>query len=411
MKVRLIAALTLTLAAAPLFAQNAAAPYGSGLKVDLNEDGSKYFRLITWHQAWLQADLANPTLVTPSLRRSRYLMFAQISDRFLILTHFGLNSLSPAGMDPVGKSDGAQLFMHDAWGEWKVNKHLYIGSGLHYWNGISRLNNQSTLNFLPLDNARHAWATIGTSDQFARHMGVYAKGKVGKLDYRFAWNSPIVNSLDVQRGLQATEDKAVYSGRKDLGGSANNIFAGYVNYQFWDQESNKLPFFVGTYFGGKDIFNIGAGFFNHANGSVVLDASGNLMGENVNIFAVDAFLEKGLGENGAGVTAYAQYQVNDFGTNYQLAGSSQDVFSGSVFYTQAGYVLADFNDNFRLQPYGSFTHKNINALDGTANTVGIGANFLLNGHNSKITVEYKSTGIIGADSRQNMMTAQAVVFL
>lgn len=405
-----MALFVVTFAFTGMFAQNAAAPYGSGLKVSLNDDGSKYFRLITWHQAWLQADLDNPTSITPSLRRSRYLMFAQISDRFLILTHFGLNSLNPSTMHPVGKSDGAQLFMHDAWGEWKVNKHLYIGSGLHYWNGISRLNNQSTLNFLPLDNARHAWATIGTSDQFARHMGVYAKGKLGKLDYRFAWNSPIVNSLDAGAELDPTDNKAVYTGRRDLGASASNVFAGYVNYQFWDQESNKLPFFVGTYFGGKDIFNIGAGFFNHANGSVILDANGDLMGQNVNIFAVDAFLEKGLGENGAGVTAYAQYQINDFGTNYQLGGSSQEVFTGSVFYTQAGYVLPDFNDNFRLQPYASFTAKDIDAA-GTANTVGVGANFLLNGHNSKITVEVKSTGIAGSDARGNMFTTQAVIFL
>ena len=404
-----MAVLVLTLATSGLFAQKNAAPYGSGLKVSLNEDGSKYYRLITWHQAWLQADMANPTMVTPSLRRSRYLMFAQINDRFLILTHFGLNSLSPAKMDPTGQSSGAQLFMHDAWGEWKVNKHLYVGSGLHYWNGISRLNNQSTLNFLPLDNARHAWATIGTSDQFARHMGVYAKGKYGKLDYRFAWNSPIVNSIDANAGMAASTDHAIYTGRRDLGASASNIFAGYVNYQLWDQESNKLPFFVGSYFGAKDVLNIGAGFFNHANGSVMLDGSGNLVGQNVNIVAADVFMEKSLSDNGSAVTAYAQYQINDFGQNYQLGGSSEEVFTGSIFYTQAGYVLPDFNDNFRLQPYATFTQKSIDAA-GSANTVGVGANFLLNGHNSKITVEYKSTGKT-AGTRGNMMTAQAVIFL
>ncbi|MEY2962818.1 MAG: hypothetical protein RL754_79 [Bacteroidota bacterium] len=408
MRTKLAVILVLTLSFTGLFAQKNAAPYGSGLKVSLNEDGSKYFRLITWHQAWLQADANNPTMITPSLRRSRYLMFAQINDRFLILTHFGLNSLSPAKMDPTGQSSGAQLFMHDAWGEWKVNDHLYVGSGLHYWNGISRLNNQSTLNFLPLDNARHAWATIGTSDQFARHMGVYAKGKFGKLDYRFAWNSPIVNSIDANAGLAPTTDKAVYTGRRDLGASASNIFAGYVNYQLWDQESNKLPFFVGSYFGAKDVLNIGAGFFNHANGSVMLDGSGNLVGQNVNIIAADVFMEKGL-DNGGAVTAYAQYQMNDFGQNYQLGGSSEEVFTGNIFYTQAGYVLPDFSDNYRLQPYATFTAKSIDAA-GSANTVGVGANILLNGHNSKLTLEYKSTGKTDG-TRGNMITAQAVIFL
>jgi hypothetical protein len=337
------------------------------------------------------------------------LMFAQINDRFLILTHFGLNSLNPAKMDPTGQSSAAQLFMHDAWAEWKVNENLYIGSGLHYWNGISRLSNQSTLNMLSLDNARHSWATIGTSDQFARHMGVYAKGKVGKLDYRVAWNSPIVNSLDANAGFEATTEQASYTGRRDLGASASNAFAGYFNYQFWDQESNKLPYFVGTYFGGKDVFNIGAGFFSHANGSVLLDGNGETVGQNVNIVAVDAFLEKKVGGEGAAVTAYASYQMNDYGQNYQLKGSSEDIFSGNVLYTQAGYVLPDFNDNVRVQPYATFTAKSIDNA-GNANTVGIGANFLLNGHNSKISVEYKSTGRTDGTTG-NMLTTQAVIFL
>ena len=409
MRTKLIAVLMLTFATSALFAQKNAAPYGSGLKVSLNENGSKYYRLITWHQAWLQSDMSNPAYVTPSLRRSRMLMFAQINDRFLILTHFGLNSLNAAKMDPTGQSSAAQLFMHDAWAEWKVNKSLYIGSGLHYWNGISRLNNQSTLNMLALDNSRHAWATIGTSDQFARHMGVYAKGKVGKLDYRVAWNQPLLNSLDANVGLAATTDKASYTGRRDIGTSAANVFAGYVNYQFWDQESNKLPYFVGTYFGGKDVFNIGAGFFSHANGSVLLDGNGETVGQNVNIVAVDAFLEKKVGGEGAAVTAYASYQMNDYGQNYQLKGSSEDIFSGNVLYTQAGYVLPDFNDNVRVQPYATFTAKSIDNA-GNANTVGIGANFLLNGHNSKISVEYKSTGRTDGTTG-NMLTTQAVIFL
>mgnify|MGYP005626095891 FL=1 len=399
----------LTFATSALFAQKNATPYGSGLKVSLNEDGSKYYRFISWHQAWLQTDLSNASGVTPSLRRSRMLMFAQLNDRFLILTHFGLNSLNAAKMDPTGQAAASQLFMHDAWAEWKVNKHLYIGSGLHYWNGISRLNNQSTLNMLALDNSRHAWATIGTSDQFARHMGVYAKGKLGKLDYRLAWNQPLLNSVDANVGLAATTTTASYTGRRDLGTSAANVYAGYVNYQFWDQESNKLPYFVGTYFGAKDVFNIGGGFFSHANGAVLLDANGDAVGQNVNIVAVDAFMEKGLGENGAAVTAYAQYQINDYGDNYQLGGGSEDVFSGSVFYAQAGYVLPDFNDNVRVQPYGSFTAKDIDAA-GTANTVGLGANFLMNGHNSKLSLELKSTGRTDG-TRGNMLTAQAMIFL
>ena len=94
------------------------------------------------------------------------------------------------------------LFLHDAWAEFAVEPgKLHIGSGLHYWNGISRLTNQSTLNMMTLDNpggqggvsvsdARlFPWSNITTSDQFARHLGIYAKGSLGKFGYRISANN------------------------------------------------------------------------------------------------------------------------------------------------------------------------------------------------------------------------------
>ena len=84
-------------------------------------------------------------------------------------------------MSPTGTGDGSQLFVHGVWAEYSVATDHVIGGGLHYFNGISRLNNQSTLNMLTLDNNRQSWSTIGLSDQFARHLGIFAKGKFGKL--------------------------------------------------------------------------------------------------------------------------------------------------------------------------------------------------------------------------------------
>ncbi|MBR9998668.1 MAG: hypothetical protein KFF73_06845, partial [Cyclobacteriaceae bacterium] len=115
--------------------QQSPVEYGSGLKVNLSEDESKYFRLITWHQVWI--DMQNKSTpdgrekftATPMLRRSRFLMYAQISDRFLILTHFGLNNLTLDCLDPTGYSSQTQLFMHDAWVEFKVFEKLYLGGG------------------------------------------------------------------------------------------------------------------------------------------------------------------------------------------------------------------------------------------------------------------------------------------
>lgn len=386
--------------------------YGSGLKVNFNENGSKYFRLITWHQFWLNGQIpassSSDFTVTPSLRRSRLLMFAQLSDKFLIVTHFGLNNLTPSGLDPTGQSSNAQLFMHDAWVEYKIIDQLYIGGGLHYWNGISRLSNQSTLNMLPLDNARHTWATIGTSDQFARHLGVYAKGKFGKLDYRFAWNSAMVNSIDANANILPGKDTASYIGQQTFGTKASNVFAGYVNYQFWDQESNKLPYFVGTYFGAKKVFNIGAGFYSHPKGSVIIKDE-KKVSYNALIWAVDAFMELPFGQKNSAFTGYLSYQSNDYGTNYRLKGISQSVFSGNVIYFQGGVVLPHKNQ-LAFQPYVTLTQKQIEVFDESATDFGIGFNTLISKHNAKISLEYRHTGMIHVDSKDQIIL-QAMIFL
>lgn len=386
--------------------------YGNGFKVNFNDEGTKYFRLINWHQFWLNGQLpANSTsnfTVTPSLRRSRLLMFAQLSDRFLIVTHFGLNSLTPAGLDPTGQSSAAQIFMHDAWVEYKVNKYLYMGGGLHYWNGISRLNNQSTLNFLPLDNARHSWASIGTSDQFGRHLGVYGKGKIGKLDYRLAWNSAMINSIDANAGLIAKVDKAVYTGRKTFGTKSSNIYSAYVNYQFLDQESNKLPYMVGSYFGTKRVFNIGGGFLSHPKGAVVL-VDTTKTAENVLVWAIDAFADLPVGDKKAAFTGYLSFQNNNYGKNYQLGGGSQDVFTGKVVYFQGGFVLPN-NGSFAWQPYVTMTRKSITALDASSMDYGLGINALISGHNAKLTLEYRHLDLIGKDD-SNQIMFQAAIFL
>ena len=137
--------------------------YSSGMKVCLNEDGSKYFRFITWHQFWLQVNDNNSgslkygeplgTSVDFGLRRSRLLLYTQLNDRFLILTHFGFNNQNAFSGGYLGTdAKKPQLYMHDAWTEYKVwDEYLSLGFGLHYWNGISRLSSASTLNFLNLD--------------------------------------------------------------------------------------------------------------------------------------------------------------------------------------------------------------------------------------------------------------------
>ena len=381
--------------------------YSGGLKVNFNEEGSKYLRLISWAQ--VQASYSDDvpedmSKLNFNLRRARILMFAQINKKFMILTHFGLNSLNSSTMSPTGTGDGSQLFFHGVWAQYNVATDHVIGGGLHYFNGISRLNNQSTLNMLTLDNNRQSWSTIGLSDQFARHLGIFAKGKFGKLQYRVSVNDAITTSLDIRD--PATGGPAVYGGRRVLGSKdAGKAYAGYFEFNFLDQESNFLPFKVGTYLGAKKIFNIGAGFFLHPNGAVRANTNGTLLGEDVSLFAVDAFYESPLADNGSAITAYATYQSNDYGDNYLFSAYG----TGGMFLAQAGYVIPGTITQARFQPYIAFASNSYDAVDDNRNIFKLGINGYLSGNNSKLTLEYENQKF--GDTKTGVLTLQAMIYL
>lgn len=388
--------------------------YTGGLKFKLNEEGTKYLRIISWAQVQMNYNTDQTfdakgnenSNLTFNLRRARVLMFAQINKDFLILTHFGLNNLTSATLSPTGKADGSQLFFHDVWAQYNLSDNHSIGGGLHYFNGISRLNNQSTLNMLTLDNHRQSWATLGLSDQFVRHLGVFLKGKFNKLQYRIAINEASIASLDTR--VAVAGGSAVYNGRSTLGSkAAGRTYAGYFDYHFFDQESNFLPYKVGTYLGGKKVFTVGAGFFLHPKGVVIDNGAANLpniQGEDVSIFAVDAFYDAPIGEDGSAISAYAVFQNNNYGTDYLFGAYG----TGNMMYAHVGYVVKGDLKKTRYQPYISYGSHGYDAVNDSRNTFGLGINAFMSGHNSKLTLEYKTEKFV---TNTNIISLQAMIYL
>lgn len=378
------------------------------LQVKLNEDGSKYVRFIMWHQLWLEAN-SNQRSLRYSIRRSRFLAYAQISPRFLILTHFGLNNLNAGNLtaNPNSQSNNQSslLFLHDAWAEFAVvPKKLHIGSGLHYWNGISRLTNQSTLNMMTLDNPGAGnsdvrlfpWNNITTSDQFARHLGIYAKGSLGKFQYRVSANNARNNmgALGVTPSYQV--DNATGEGVWN--------YAGYFKYDIFDQESDKLPYFVGSYLGKKKVLSVGAGFFHHPNALAVNNLNDR---ESVTHFAVDAFYDAPLNEKLA-ISALTAYYNYNYGSTDGFASGGLVPSSGSVFHSQVGLLFR----KAKLMPYITYNTADLDFTPNASDELGIGLNFFLNGHFAKITAEFTTgtRGATGAES-SNIFRLQTHIFL
>jgi hypothetical protein len=361
-------------------------------------------------------------------------MYAQLNKRFLILTHFGINNQNAisGGVLPVdGKKP--QLFMHDAWAEFNVyKKYLDIGFGLHYWNGISRLANASTLNFMTIDAPIFNWATIEATDQFARFLGVYAKGQIGKLDYRVSVSDPFLTNT----GNVINENQALYSPQNN-----GKIYQGYFQYMFLDMESNKLPFAVGTYLGGKPVANIGGGFLQNTDAMWMLSptengANGDTTFHNMLLWCIDGFLDIPVNKaKNTAITAYLGYFNYDFGPNNVrnigimnptdggggLRGNAVPTLgTGTIRYMQAGYVFSELKDGSRLQPYVAYSHA---LLEGITNSNGdvvpvhipdIGINYYMAGHHAKLTLNARARpdfNNVEALTYRPEITLQAMIFL
>ena len=384
--------------------------YKGGFKIEFDEDQpDKFLRIISWGQAQMNYEDDVPEDVSKTsflLRRARLLFIGQISDDFTIVSHIGLNNFNSQNMDPLGTGDGSQIFLHDAWLQYNFNEKLSLGGGLHYFNGISRLNNQSTLNMLTLDNNRASWSTLGLSDQFARHLGFFAKGTLGKFQYQVAVNNAISNSLDTR---SPDTNLTTYNGLQNLG-SAESLYnyAGYFTYHAFDQESNYLPYKVGSYLGSKKVLTFGTGFFAHPNGSVKLEQNNfvdQLSGEDVLLYAVDAFYDTPIGDQNAALTAYAVHQQNDYGDDYLFGPYG----TGSMTYGHIGYAIPSKKENLRFQPYTSYATHQFDATDDNRNILKVGINAYFSGHNSKLTLEYRSDKF--GDQDQDLVTLQAMIYL
>lgn len=419
------------------------------LTLKLNEDGSKFVRFIMWHQVWMTATQNNPDTKTVqgklvdgsdgsdgawstdiALRRSRFLAYAQISPRAMILTHWGIDNQSfiSGGTPPSGSNATTtatnngkkpQIFIHDAWTEFEVVKDkLYMGAGLNYWNGISRLSSQSTLNFMTMDAPIFNWPNIESTDQFGRQFGIYAKGQLGRLDYRLALDKPFA--------FGSTAAAVAKNGVAVNVLNENWATSGYVNWMFWDKESNKLPYYVGSHLGAKKVLNLGAGFYHHPGASLykAVDANGRLDStyQANTAIGADLFLDMPLNKTkGTALNVLATYYNFDYGTNYlrnlgilnlHSTGATTNSFAGggnaqptigtgSIIYLQAGYLLPKLKNGQAFMPYVTVTHKDFERLADPSTQFGVGINYLVTGHNAKITLEYQTRPVYKENAANN----------
>ncbi|MCD6068623.1 MAG: hypothetical protein K0S33_3449 [Bacteroidetes bacterium] len=418
------------------YAQNNLSPsarFKDGLKIYMNDDSTRYIKGTGLVQIWLRYNENNPGSTvygTPKdqtfdvgLRRVRYQVMGQVNKKVFFYTQIGINSFNnlTARKTPI--------FFHDATAEYSVYKNYFtLGAGLSGWNGVARYTSSGVGNILCMDLPVIQEPSNDVTDQFVRKLGVFAKGKLGGFDYRLAVTNPFpIQNTVSGTGTTTTSMPATGIGTSYYSTKAPDLhYQGYFMWQFLEKESNQLPYMTGSYLGKKRVLNIGSGFAYQKDAMWHRDTTDAGVFDTISTplqqFGVDVFYDYYLNkEKRNAITAYASYLNYDFGPNYirnagvmntangvnslssyNGAGNSVPVYgTGHVVYLQAAYLFRHdlLKKEGTLQPYVSGMYADYKKLKDPVLIYDIGLNWIQDGQNSKLSLDYQSRPIFNTDSK------------
>src|SRR5688572_27271128 len=299
-----------------LFGQSGLSPTIEEMKLKLNEDGSNYLKWTFLNQIWLRYNDSNPgttVMREPAnqtfdigLRRTRIQFFGQLTDHVFFYTQFGQNNFNYlAGQNSNNNGNRKfQAFFHDALGEykvWKDNDKLKLGGGLTITNGLSRFSQPSVSTIMTMDVPVFAQATVDQTDEFSRKLSAYARGQLGKLDYRIVLSDPfpVITNGQLPTPLSGN---ATFSQR-----GHEKQYQGMFIYNFFDTEPHTTPYMTGTYLGKKRILNLEAGFINQGKATWSKEGTDTTY-HNMNLLSAAVFYDAPVNqEKGTALNAYVGY--------------------------------------------------------------------------------------------------------
>jgi len=386
-----------------------------GLLLYLNSDSSLYLKFNFVTQLWVRYTENNPgstiqnvpkdNVFDIGLRRTRFMVSGQFSPRTFFYVQFGQNSLSYLSPRKTG------AFFHDIMAEYHIlRRELHLGGGLMGWNGPTRYSNSAIGAILGLETPAAEEVTFDVNDQVLRKLGMYAKGTLGKIEYRASVAKPFI----VQTANPPPEPiskNSTYSTNPP-----NLELQSYVRYQFFQNESMIEPFPVGTYLGSKKVLNVGIGADYQSKAMSHTSGTDTVL-TNMLLLAIDGFADLPLDpEDGNAITLYLSLCKYDYGKGFIRMGGPMNpatgvipgqasfngpgnaypqLGNGNVIYFQGGYLLKKdlLGKLGTIQPYFDFTHGNYDRVAEPVNIWDLGFNWLINGRRVKLTCNYQNRPI------------------
>jgi len=386
------------------------------LRYNLSPDGTKYIKATFLNQVWFRWNESNPgttvngdpqaNTVDIGLRRTRLQLFGQITDRVFFYTQFGMNNFNYLSQNNGNRK--LQAFFHDAVGEYKIfkaNDKLKLGGGLTITSGLSRFTQPSVGTIMTTDVPVFLQATVDQTDEFARKLSVYARGQLGKFDYRVALSDPFPIQTNGQTApaLGANANFTTFGHTKQ--------YQGFFSYNFLDQEPHTTPYMAGTYLGDKKVLNLEGGLIYQKDATWYTRNGIDPVFDDMLLWSVATFADMPLQDNKFALSAYAGYFNTDYGHNYirnngimAPANGSNDptIFNGGgnaypmfgtgrSVYAQVGLRLPPnlLGDQGTLMPYASYRRSSYDRLADPVNVYDAGVNWLINKHQAKLSFNYQ----------------------
>lgn len=392
-------------------------------------DGDRHaLRLTGALQLWLRQTDLNPGSAVSgqatasetdlSIRRFRAGAWLSFEESIVFRLNLGFNNFNRL-------SDG-DLQILDAYAEYRQSRAFQIGFGKSGWNGLSRYAAPNPMNLLAYDLPVVALPTLNVTDDLLRTLGVFIKGQMGSLDYRFTVYKPY--SVEDSASFDPELEEGIAKFRDEDDGNTAGA-SGYLKWQFFEHESNASAFSPGTYFGEKKVMSVGIGFEFDSNRTAHLD-NGEEVINDLKLWAIDYFVDLPIGDAGNAFTAYAAFYDYDYGPNlvrnigvnnistvadpddlsFNGPGNRFPVLgTGQTLLLRSGYFFRAWH----LQPYFSLQFSDFERLDDVMLSWNVGAHYLFNGHKSRLSLNLESRPVyldegttVQIDQRKHMFVVQ-----
>jgi hypothetical protein len=394
------------------------------LRLKLNDDGSHYLKLTMLGQLWVRYNQNNPgtTVLKESaansfdigIRRIRFQFFGQLSDHSFFYLHFGQDNFSYLS------SRKFTPFIQDAIGEYKIkkgNEGLIIGGGLTILSGLSRFSQPQLINIMSMDVPIFVFPTFDITDQAGRKLSLYARGQLGKFDYRVVLSNPFPVNTSGTTLPPLSANGYPLSTNADFVQQGSHIqYQGLLTWNFFDNEPHVTPFMPGTYYSRKKVLNLEVGFITQKKATWSSTDGGQTADyHSLNCWSGAAFYDAALNkEKGTALNAYAGYFSTKYGPGYlrytgvmnpsdgpppsatHFPGSQGNAFpmygTGHVIYSQVGYLMRKDllgKDNGTLMPYATLQTAKYDRLDKQMTVFNLGINWFLKNNQSKLTFDYQ----------------------